>query len=219
MIAETSSTDPGKTTARASFPSTTYGEAPGPVTMWSALTKSLKRWTNAPSESMASSVPEHRIQRFALHRRTDLSTWRGRREDLPGVHEPIGVKDPLHLPHRLQVVVAEHQRHKVPLLEADSMFPGEAAAHLDAGLDDLRAHLFCSAQIPFVCGVVEDERVKVPVAGVEDVGHAKAVFLGKLSDEFHDRGKLCPRDHRVLHVIIGADLPHGGEGGFPSLPE
>src|SRR5713101_1665268 len=114
-----------------------------------------------PSYLLRRLAPEHLIQRFALHRRTHLSTWRGRGEDLPGVHESIGVKGPLHLPHRLQIVLVEHERHEVPLLEADSMFAGETAAHLDAGLDDLRTHFFCPAQIPFVCGVVEDERVKV----------------------------------------------------------
>jgi len=55
MVVETSSTDPGNTTARASLLSTTYRAAPGPATMWSAPTRSLKRWISAPSESTVSS--------------------------------------------------------------------------------------------------------------------------------------------------------------------
>src|SRR5574337_1160572 len=221
MMAETSSTDPGEATALGTFPSTAYREASGPATTCGAPRSPLKRLDNASSDNtvILLRAPEHLVQDGALPRGPDLDARLGRREDLPGVEQPAGIKDPLHLAHGLQVVAGELQRHVVPLLQADTMLAGEAAAHLDAGLDDLGSHLLRLAELPFVPGVRADERVEVAVARVKDVGHPEAVFLGQLPDQCHDGGELGPRDDRILDVIFGADLAHGGEGGLPPLPE
>ena len=67
--------------------------------------------------------------------------------------------------------------------------------------------------------IVEDERVEVAVAGVENVGDAKAG--GALRREIslmilRERGA---GDDAVLHDVVGGDAAHGGEGGFASFPD
>ena len=65
--------------------------------------------------------------------------------------------------------------HQVALLDADAVLAGQAAADLDAELQDVGAGRLGLLQLAGVVGVEEDQRVQVAVAGVEDVGDREAV--------------------------------------------
>src|SRR3712207_4398553 len=67
--------------------------------------------------------------------------------------------------------------------------------------------------------VVEDERVQVAVAGVEDVGDAHAVLLTDLGDPLQDLPELRARDDGVLYVVVVADAAHRRERRLAALPE
>ncbi len=55
--------------------------------------------------------------------------------------------------------------------------------------------------------VVEDERVQVAVAGVEDVADAEAVLALELGDPAQHLGQPRPRHDAVLHVVVGLTRP------------
>ena len=55
------------------------------------------------------------------------------------------------------------------------MLAGEAAADLDAELQDVGAGVLGLLQLARVVGVEQDQRVQIAVAGVEDVGDLEPV--------------------------------------------
>src|SRR6476646_5233643 len=104
------------------------------------------------------------------------------RKDLGGVEQPIWIEHALH-PHLLRNVGGgELHAHQLALLDADAMLSGEAAAELDAKLEDLSAAHLCALKLGTVVGVVKDQRMQIAVAGMEDVDHAEAVAADGLSN-------------------------------------
>ena len=96
---------------------------------------------------------------------------------LPGIEQAAvveGAFEPLLLG---EIGLGEHRRHQVALLHADAMLAGEHAADLDAELEDIRAECLRSLELARLVGVVENQRVQIAVAGVEDVGDAQPVVL------------------------------------------
>ena len=69
--------------------------------------------------------------------------------------------------------------HQVALLYADAVLAGQAAAELDAQLQDLEARDIGALQLGLVVGVVEDQRVQIAVARMEDVGDREPVARGR----------------------------------------
>src|SRR5262249_18571871 len=84
-----------------------------------------------------------------------------------------GAAEPL---HALEIVASEHQRHGARLVGTDAVLPGQRAPGVDARGEDLLSQLACPLGFPGSALVVEDERVQVAVAGVEDVADAEAVL-------------------------------------------
>src|SRR5207247_1117143 len=66
--------------------------------------------------------------------------------------------------------------------------------------------------------VVEDERVEVSVAGVEDVADPEAVLALELGDPAQHLRELRPRDDAVLDVVAARDAAHRGERSLAALP-
>src|SRR5206468_3638453 len=93
------------------------------------------------------------------------------------------------------------------------------AADLDAGAQDVGAELLGARKLAWIVGVVEDERVEVAVAGVEDVGDAQTVFLREPAHPRQHLGEAAPRDRPVHAVIVGRDAADRGEGRLAAGPE
>ncbi len=134
-------------------------------------------------------------------------------EDLGRVE---GAFDPLLLG---EVVLVEHGLHQVALLDADAMLAGEHAADLDAEPEDVGAERLGRLDLARDVRVVEDQRVQVAVAGVEDVGDAQAVLARHLLHAVEDEGQLLARDRAVHAQIVGRQAAGGGEGVLAAGPE
>ena len=76
----------------------------------------------------------------------------------------------------------EHQRHRAGLVDADAVLAGDRAAGRDAGVEDRARAQLGPLGLALDGPVVEDERVQVAVAGVEDVADAQAVLDRELLD-------------------------------------
>ena len=110
---------------------------------------------------------------------------------LPGLSRPLGVErafEPLLL---VEVVLGEHHRHQVALLDADAVLAGQHAADLDAELEDFGAELLGLLQLARLVGVVEDQRMQIAVAGVEHVGDAQPVVLRQFADALEHLRQLA----------------------------
>src|SRR5207237_8135659 len=67
--------------------------------------------------------------------------------------------------------------------------------------------------------VVQDERMQVAVAGVEDVADAQPVQLRELLDAPQHGRQLRARNDAVLDVVVGADPSHRGKGRLATAPD
>ena len=98
------------------------------------------------------------------------------------------------------------------------MLAGEAAADLDAELEDGVARFLRLLQFAGFVDVEQDERVQVAVARMEHVGDAQAVARADRADAFQDQRQLPGRDGAV-HADVVRDPAGGAEGRFAALPD
>src|SRR6202008_1980115 len=91
-----------------------------------------------------------------------------------------------------------------------------AVAQADA--QDLARDLFRFRFFTRDARVVEDERVQVAVAGVEDVGDAQAGLRAERGDLAQHGRDVLARDHAVLDVIVRRDAADRGERGLAAFP-
>ena len=96
-----------------------------------------------------------------------------------GLRAAPGSKTARSARHRQQVLGREQQRHELDLLDADAVLAGDAAAERDARVEDLVAGGEHALDLVGVALVEEQDRMDVAVAGVEDVGDAELVALGR----------------------------------------
>src|SRR5262249_7080838 len=111
-----------------------------------------------------------------------LAAGLARGEDLAGIAEAARVESLAKLMHEGEVRLAEDERHVVHLLEPDAVLAGDGAADLGAALEDLAARLDHARFLTRNARIVEDVRVEIAVARVEDVAHAEAVRRRDLVD-------------------------------------
>src|SRR4051812_45749999 len=98
----------------------------------------------------------------------ELGAAMQRGEDFAGIEQTAVVEsafEPLLLG---EVDLAEHCRHQVALLNADAVLAREHAADLDTESEDLGPELFGLVELARLVGVIEDQRMQIAVAGMED---------------------------------------------------
>src|SRR5712691_7371010 len=159
------------------------------------------------------------LERVGAVRPRDLAAEARRGKQLARIAEPGRVEGAAETLHRLQVVGVEQQRHRADLVDPDAVLARERAARVDAGLEDRLGELLPAFGLALDAGVVEDERVQVAVAGVEDVADAEAVLALQVADPPQHFGQLRAGDDAVLDVVIVRDPAHRREGGLATLPE
>jgi hypothetical protein len=121
--------------------------------------------------------------------------------------------------HDLEVVRVEQERQLLGLVEADAVLPGHRPAEVDAGVEHLLVRLERARELRRDPLVVADHRVKVPVPGVEHVGHDEPVAGGDRLDLRHHGRQLRARDHRVLQHVVVRDAPDRPGRLLAALPE
>ena len=92
-----------------------------------------------------------------------------------------------------------HLAEELPLLQADAVLAGDRAAEADAEAEDLGRQDLGAIVRARLAAVVENQRVQVAVARVEDVGDANAVLA-----------RQCLDRRRALHRAARAGRRHPG---------
>ena len=99
------------------------------------------------------------------------------------------------------------------------MLAADAATHCQTFLQDGGAQLLHPRLRLRLTGVVENQGVKVAVAGVKDIGDGKSVILAQAFDGGQHGRQAAAGNNAILDVIGGSDLSHGGEGRLAPFPE
>src|SRR3990172_1833021 len=213
--AATSSLVPGSTTASGVRPSTTYGPQSAPVSRWAGPTMPRSA-SNILLEALGEALLFDGM--WAVGGPT-IAAGLARREDLAGVAEVARVEGIAQAPHVVEIALGEDEGHVVHLLEADAMLARDGAAHVRADLQDLAARRHHARLFAGNARVVEDVRVEVAVARVEDVAHAEPVRRRDLVDAPEHFGQPRARNDAVHDHVGGGDVAVGAERALAPLPE
>ena len=98
------------------------------------------------------------------------------------------------------------------------MLAGQAAAHLDAGLENLAADFDRAPHLVRVAFVVEHDRMDIAVAGVEDIADREPIEAAEHRDHAQNVGQPRARHHAVLGGIVGRKPPDRAERALARLP-
>ncbi len=149
----------------------------------------------------------------------DLAAQPRRGEDLARVAQAGRVERAPDQLHGVQVIGVEHLRHVAGLVDADAVLAGDRAAVFQAGVQDRTGQFLGRDRLGGRGVVIEHQRVQVPVAGVEHVGHPDARLRGHRGDLGQDGAQRRPRHHPVLDDERRADPAHRGERGLAARPD
>src|SRR5687767_13601691 len=109
-------------------------------------------------------------------RAAELGAAIERRHCLARVEEPVLVERALHRVESLELGRPELKAHVVHFLDSDAVLAGDRAPDADRELEDLAAESFGALELAGFVGVVQDQRMEVAVAGVENVSAAQPVL-------------------------------------------
>src|SRR3954464_15765276 len=119
-----------------------------------------------------------------------LAAQSRRRHDLAGVGQPGRVERAAQALERVQVLLAEHLRHVLLLVDPDAVLAGDRPAGVQAGVEDEPGELLGALGFALHAAVVADERVQVAVAGVEDVATMRSYSAASSSIRASTSGSL-----------------------------
>src|SRR6185295_15993997 len=102
-----------------------------------------------------------------------------------GIAAALRVEDLSQKPHRVEIVGAELPGHEIDFLDTNAVLAGDTAAEFDASREDFVPGGQRAADLAGVAFIVEDQRVEIAVAGVEDVRDAQAVAAAAIGDKAH----------------------------------
>src|ERR1700722_19862330 len=123
------------------------------------------------------------------------------REYLARIEQAVRVEGAFQPLLLIEVILVEHGVHEIALLDADSVLAGQNAADVNTQPEDLRAKRLRPVEFPRLVGVIENERMKVAVAGVKDVGDPQPEPLLHLFHLLEDATDLLAGD-RSVHAIV-----------------
>src|SRR5207244_10021641 len=105
-----------------------------------------------------------------------LDAGAGGGEHFAGAALSVGIKGRAQPGHHHQVLGREQLKHEVNFLDADAVLAGDAAAALEALLQNLATGGQDSAYLVGIALIEKRNRVNVAVAGVKDIADAKLIL-------------------------------------------
>src|SRR6185436_18851980 len=109
--------------------------------------------------------------------------------------------------------------HLVELLDADTMLAGDRAADLDAALQDLGAKRFGASDGLRVAIVEQDERMKIAIAGVKDIGATQMILAFEHLNGPQHLAESLARDGAIHAIVRGRNTACGRERILATGPE
>lgn len=134
--------------------------------------------TNFPFRQQAA-----RLESSATTRACRFDTGTGCGKHLARTEAIFRIEGPTEPLHHRQIGGAEHAGHEIQLFDADAMFAGHAAAHLQTGVQNLLAGSQHALNLIRVAFIEKQDGVKIAVAGMKDIADANLVFFADLPNE------------------------------------
>jgi len=108
---------------------------------------------------------------------TELGAAAELRKYLAGVKQTVGIECAFQALLMREVALIEHRSHQVAFFDADTVLTGQHAADLDAELQYIGSKSLGSLDLFGPIGIIQDERVKIAVAGMEHVGDGEPITV------------------------------------------
>src|SRR6185437_193283 len=100
-----------------------------------------------------------------------------------------------------------------------AVLSGQHAAHLHAQAKDVRTKALGLLELIALAGIVEDQRMQIAIARMEDVGDRQSAGLRHLADTAEYLRQAVARNGSVHAVVIRRDAPDRRERRLASRPE
>lgn len=107
--------------------------------------------------------------------------------------------------HGLKVSGCKLLGHEIDFLGTDAVFASNTATKSDTFLQDVVTGSERALHFAVLAFIVQDKRVYVTVAGVEDIWDSQTMLLASGANEPHDLRQFTARHDPVLRYVIGAD--------------
>src|SRR3546814_6957586 len=98
---------------------------------------------------------------------------------LARIEQQFGIERAFQALLLLEIGLGEHHGHQIALFDADSMFAGKYAADLDAQPQYITAERLCAVELSGDVGAIADQRVKLAVSRMENVGDLAIILPGE----------------------------------------
>src|SRR3990172_2272553 len=100
-------------------------------------------------------------------RREIFRSYRFRiRKNLARIAQPCWVEDPLQITHHVELRGGIHEMHRLFFLQSHSVLSRDDSSGPDALSQNLHPSLQNPARFPFILGIKENQRVKIPVSSM-----------------------------------------------------
>jgi len=140
-------------------------------------------------------------------------------EDFAGIQQTGGIESVVDAPHEIEIGVGKKKRHEFGFFHANAVFAGKRAARFHAITNDFGGSLHGAFELPFVTGIIENDGMKISVAGVKNVGDVEAVAVADFADAAKRLRKLGARNDAVENVVAGSEAAKGAKRVFAAFPE
>src|SRR5256884_985286 len=141
------------------------------------------------------------------------------REDLAGIEQTSGIEGVVDAAHEVEIGVGKRKRHQLGLFHADAVFAGECATNFHAIADDFRGGLHGMFELPPIARIVENDGMKVAVAGVENIANVETISRADLADAAKRLRKFGARNDAVENIVAGSEAAKSAKGVLAAFPE
>ena len=141
------------------------------------------------------------------------------REDFAWIQRALRIECTVDAAHEIEIGVGEEKRHQFTFFHTDAVLAGEAAADLDAVANDFGGCLHGALELFVVAQIVENDGMKIAVAGMEDVADVESELSTDFLDAAERLRKFRTRDDAVEDVDPRGDAAECAEGILATFPE
>lgn len=140
-------------------------------------------------------------------------------KDFAGIERSVRIEGVVDAAHEIEIGVGEKERHELRFFHADAVLAGKRAADFDAVTDNFGGGSQGAFELRFVAGIVKNDGMKIPVAGVENVADVKTVVRADFLDAAERLRKFCAGNDAVENVVAGSKAAESAESVFAAFPE
>ena len=131
-----------------------------------------------------------------------FGTSRQSRYRLSWIEQAFGIKNLANQVKLITLLIAELNAHFAQFLDTHTMFAGNRTALFDTQLQNFTTELFGFFELPGIVTIVENKRVEITIAGVENIRNAQFVLLRQSTNFSQNSTQRFARNSPVDTILI-----------------